>query len=148
MWRISAYEYVVDEAKITKIFPVCFQASGFPSQSSEYAFECYHKQLGRHGIFLSYSSPDVDLVAFVLWVNCHRGVGVDILQEFDVHNISPVLEARSVLLEFALNRRLSRSRRIRCREEYFILCTSPSVGLRRGCGLSLSIRFLIQIITL
>ena len=28
---------------------------------------------------------------------------------------------------------------------YYILCTSPSVGLRRGCGISLSIRFSIQL---
>ena len=61
------------------------------------------------------------------------------------HLLSPVLEARSVLLEFALNRRLSRSRRIRCRVGYHIMCSSPSVGLRRGCGLSLSSRFWIQL---
>ena len=53
--------------------------------------------------------------------------------------LSPVLEARSVLLEFALSRKLSRSRRMRCRVGYYIICTCPSVGLRRGCGLLLSI---------
>ena len=61
------------------------------------------------------------------------------------HLLSPVLEARSVLLEFALSRMLSRSRRMRCRVGYYIIWISPSVGLRRGCGLSLSIRFWIQL---
>ena len=28
---------------------------------------------------------------------------------------------------------------------HYILCTYPSVGLRRGCGLSLSFRFRIQL---
>ena len=38
MWCISAYEYihVVGEAKMTKIFAICLQTSGFPSQSAEY----------------------------------------------------------------------------------------------------------------
>ena len=101
MWCISAYEYVVGEAKIIKIFAVYLQPSGFPSQSSEYALEC-----------------------------CL---------------LSPVFEARSVLLEFAMSRKCSRSRRMRCRVGYYILCTSPSVGLRRGCGLSLNVRFLTQL---
>ena len=47
---------------MTKIFAIDLQASDFPSQSSEYAFECCHKQLGQYAISLSYSSPDVDLV--------------------------------------------------------------------------------------
>ena len=64
MCYISAYEYVVDETKMTKIFAVYIQASGFPSQSSEYALECCREQLGRYGISLSYSTPGVDLVAF------------------------------------------------------------------------------------
>ena len=33
-------------AKMTKIFAVYFQVSGFPGQSSEYAFECCRKRLG------------------------------------------------------------------------------------------------------
>ena len=70
---------------MTNIFAVYFQASGFPSQSSEYSFECCYKQLGRYGIALSYPSPDVDLVAFFMYVDCHRAVGVYILQEFDIH---------------------------------------------------------------
>ena len=61
------------------------------------------------------------------------------------HLPSYILEARSVLFEFAQNRRLSHSRWMRFREGYYIICTSPSVGLRRGCGLSLSIRVLIQL---
>ena len=55
---------VVGEVKMTKIFTVYLQVSGFPSQSSEYTFECCRKQFGRYGISLSYSSPDVGLVAF------------------------------------------------------------------------------------
>ena len=51
-----AYEYVVGEAKMTKIFAVYLQTSGFPSQWLEYVFECCRKQLGRYGISLSYSS--------------------------------------------------------------------------------------------
>ena len=85
MWCISAYEYVAGEAKMIKIFAVYLQASGFPSQSSEYVFECCREQLRRYGILLSYSSPDVDRVALFVWVNCHGAVGVDFLQEFDVH---------------------------------------------------------------
>ena len=34
---------------------------------------------------MPYSSPDVGLVAFFVYVDCHRGVGVDFLQVFDVH---------------------------------------------------------------
>ena len=64
----SAHEYVVSEAKMTKILPICLQTSGFPNQSPEYAFECCREQLGRYDIFLSFSYPGVDLVAyFVLW---------------------------------------------------------------------------------
>ena len=48
MWCISAY--VVGEAKMTKIFAIYLQASGFPSQSSEYPFECCREQLGRYAI--------------------------------------------------------------------------------------------------
>ena len=61
MWCFSAYEYVVGEAKMTKIFSIYLQASGFPSQTLEYAFEWYREQLG---ISMSYSSPDADLVGF------------------------------------------------------------------------------------
>ena len=61
---VYLHMYVVGKAKMTKIFNMYLQASGFPSQSSEYAFECCREQLGRYGISLSYSSPDVDLVAF------------------------------------------------------------------------------------
>ena len=69
---------------MTKIFAVYLQASGLPSLSSEYAFECCREQLRRYGISLSYSSPDVDLVAFFVYMDCHRDVRVDFLQEFDV----------------------------------------------------------------
>ena len=64
MWCTDIYEYFVGEAKMTKIFAVYLQVSGFPSQSLEYAFECCYKQPGQYGISLSYHSPDVDLVAF------------------------------------------------------------------------------------
>ncbi|KAK2170755.1 hypothetical protein NP493_1143g01021 [Ridgeia piscesae] len=49
---------------MTKIDAIYLQASGFPSQSSEYAFECCREDIGRYSISLSYSSPGVDLVAF------------------------------------------------------------------------------------
>ena len=138
MWWISANEYVGGEAKLTKIFALYLQASGFPTQSSEYAFEWCRKQLGRYGISLSYSSPDVDLVTFFVYVDyCHRTVGVHFLQEFDVHIFYPLF-LRSVLPEFAFNRRLSRTRRMRCRVGYYIICTYPWVGLRSGCGLLLN----------
>ena len=52
-----------------------------------------------------------------------------------------VLKARSVLLLFALSRKLSHSRRVLCRVGYYIICPSSSVRLRRGCGLSLSLCF-------
>ena len=70
---------------MTKLFAVYLKTSGFPSQSSDYAFECCREQLGRYGISLSYTSPGVDLVAFFVYVDCHRTVGVDFLQEFEVH---------------------------------------------------------------
>ena len=57
------------------------------------------------------------------------------------HLLSPVLEARSVLLEFALNQTLSRNQRMRCMVFCFLHFSFSSDGLRRGCGLSLSIRF-------
>ena len=94
MWCVSTYEYVVSEARMTKIFAIYLQASGFPSQSSEYAFECCRKQHGRYGISLSFSSPDVDVVAFFVYVDCHRAVGVDFLQELDVHIFYSLLVKR------------------------------------------------------
>ena len=51
---------------MTKTFIVYRQVSGFPSESSEYVFEFWRKQLGRYGLSLSYCSPGVDLVAFVV----------------------------------------------------------------------------------
>ncbi|KAK2174775.1 hypothetical protein NP493_778g04036 [Ridgeia piscesae] len=61
------------------------QPSGFRSQSSEYAFECCPELLGRYGISQSYSSTDVDCVAFFVKVDCHRAIGVQFLQEIHVH---------------------------------------------------------------
>ena len=57
---------------------------------------------------------------------------------------TPVIEARSVPLELALSRNFSR-RRHDAGVGYYILCTSLSVGLRRGCGMSLSICFRVQL---
>ena len=133
---ISAYVYVVGVAEMTKIFGVCHQAVGLPSQSSEYTFECCHKLLGRYGISLSNSSPGIDLFllfVYVDWPNCWCRY---LLGVRCAHVLSPVLEARSVQLAVALSRRLPR-RRMRCRAGYYILCISPSVGLRRGYGLFL-----------
>ena len=53
MWCISAYEYVIGEANMTKIFTVY-----------GYAFKCCRELLRRYGISLLYSFPDVDLVSF------------------------------------------------------------------------------------
>ena len=93
---------------MTKIFAVYFQTSGFPNQSLEYAFECCRKQLGRYGISLSYSSPYADRVAFVVYVDCHRAVGVDFLYEFDVHILHPFLKIITILAFFhAVRIRLS-----------------------------------------
>ena len=36
----TVHEYVIGEAKFTEILSIYHQASGFPGQSSEYAFEC------------------------------------------------------------------------------------------------------------
>ena len=55
-----------------------------------YAFECCRKQLLRYSISLPYSSPDVNLIAFFLEVDCHRTVGIDIIQKFDVHLFYPL----------------------------------------------------------
>ena len=57
-------DFVVGEAKMTKIFAVYLQAYGFPSYSSEYAFGCRRKQVERYDICLLYSSTDVALVPF------------------------------------------------------------------------------------
>ena len=91
MWCISAYAYIfLGEAKTTTIFAFYLQVSGFPSLPSKYAFECYREQLGQYDISLSYTSPDVDLVAFFVTCDCHRVVCVDFLQEFDIHVYSPL----------------------------------------------------------
>ena len=66
---------------MTKIFAVYIQV--FPNQSSEYAFECCRNQLERYGISLSYASLGFDLVAFFVYVDCQRAVGVDFVQKFD-----------------------------------------------------------------
>ena len=89
LWSANSYSIccsscVVGEATMTIIFAVYLQASGFLILSSEYAFECCGKQLGRCDISLSYSSPDVD------FVDSHRAIGVDFLQEFDVHIFYPL----------------------------------------------------------
>ena len=79
---------------MTKIFAVYLQASGFPNQSSECVFECCREQLGRYGMSLSYSSPNVDFVAFFVYVDCHRAVGVYFLQKFDVCIFYPLFMKR------------------------------------------------------
>jgi len=54
------------------------------------------------------------------------------------HLLTPVLKARSVLIEFALSR-------MWWRVGNYIPCTSPSIGIWRGCVLSLSICFWIKL---
>ena len=61
---------------MTKIFAVYLQASGFPSQLSEYVFECCQEHLGQHGISMSYVSLDVD--PFFVCVDGRRAAGVDL----------------------------------------------------------------------
>ena len=78
---------------MTKAFAVYLQASGFPSQSSKYAF-VRRKQLGRCGISWSYSSPGMVLVAYLVYVDFHRAVDVDFLHEFDVHIFYPLFLKR------------------------------------------------------
>ncbi|KAK2157159.1 hypothetical protein NP493_1900g00008 [Ridgeia piscesae] len=73
---------------MTKIFAISLQAFGFPSQSSEYAFECCREQLGRYGVSLSYTYPGGD-VALIVYVDCFRAVGVDFLQEFEYTSSIP-----------------------------------------------------------
>ena len=128
---------------MTKIFAVYLRASCFSNQSSEYAFECYRKQLGRYGISLSYSSPDVDHVAFFIYVDSHRAVGADFLQEFDVHIFYPLLLKRG---QYCLSLHIVESFLVvdECDSEWdiiIILFTSPSVGSRRGSGMLLSTCF-------
>ena len=43
--------------------------------------------------------------------------------------------------------KVSRSRRMRCRVRYYILSTSPSVGIRRECGMSLSFWIQLALVT-
>ena len=108
MWCISGYEYVVGEAKMTKIFAVYLQASGFPSHSSEYAYVCCREQLGRYAVALSYLLLMLNVLLFCIgelssncWCTFPSGIILTYI-------ISPALDARSVLLEFALSRNLSR----------------------------------------
>ena len=131
MWCISAYEYVVGEAKMTKIFAVYLQAAVFPHQSTYMVSSADENSLGD---MISHCLTPLLMLILLL----SRRFPLRVLC---THLLSPVLEARSVLLEFVLSRMLSRSRRMRCKMGYYILCTSPSVGLRLGCGLSLSICF-------
>ena len=128
---------------MTEIFAVYLQASGFPSQSSEYTFYCCRKQLGRYGISLSYEILSwcwsccflcVGGLPLICWCRCLSGVRCTRL-------LPPVLEARSALFEFPLSRCL----RTRCRVWYYIIGTSPLDGLWRECRMSLSTWFRIQL---
>ena len=84
MWCLSAYEYVVVEANMTKIFAVYFMPLLSQVSRRNILSSAAVNSLGD-GISLLYTSPDVDLVAFFVQMDCHRAVGVDVLQEFDVH---------------------------------------------------------------
>ena len=104
---------------MTKIFAVYFQVSGFPSQSSEYASECCCKQLGRYDTTVT----GVPLLILIQLVSLCRWISSSCLCIYPsgvrcTHLLSRVLEASSVLLDFALSRRLSRGRRMRCRMGY------------------------------
>ena len=66
MLCISAYEYDVVEVKMSKMFAIYRHTSGFPSKSSEYAFQCCRKQLWRYGNSLLCSTPGVDLFTYFI----------------------------------------------------------------------------------
>ena len=87
---------------------------------------------------MSYSSPDVNHVVVFVQVDCHRASGVDISQEFDVHVFYPLfLERRQYLLSVHCVVGLLVDERDAPR----VIVTSPSVGVRHGCDLSLRIFF-------
>ena len=131
----------VGEAKMAKIFAVYLQASDFPSHPSSMLSGAPCKQLDRYGICCTPLLILIFLLSLFRWTVVELLVYI-LLQEFYVHVFYlHVLEARSVLLEFALSQRLSRIRRMRYRVGYYILRSSPSVGLWRGGGLSFSICF-------
>ena len=89
MWCCSAYEYAVGEVKMTKIFAVYLQASGF--------------QASRRNMLLSFAvnflsnmvSPcHTPLMMLILLLSLCRWIaielfGVNSLQEFDVHIFYP-----------------------------------------------------------
>ena len=73
-----------------KIIAVYFQASGFPSQSLEYAFKCCLGDIVYTGHI-----PLLVLIVFVCaQMDCYSAVGVDFLQEFEVHVFYPILLKR------------------------------------------------------
>ena len=69
MQCISAYEYVVGEAKMTDIFCVSPKSSGFPGHSSSTVSNVAINSLGDICMSLSYSSPCGVFVAFSVWVD-------------------------------------------------------------------------------
>ena len=131
MWCISDMGMSsARRAKMIKIFAIYIQVSGFPGQSSEYTFDYSRKQLRRYGISLSYSSPGVDCCFL-----CVGGLSSSCWCRFPsrvrcTHLLSPVPEAKSVLFEFALSRRLSRSRRTRCKVGWLQLVYNVDVVCR------------------
>ena len=76
MWCISAYDYAVGEVKITEIFAVYLQASGFPSQSSEYAFECCREQLVNSDMGYPCRTP---LLVLILLLSLCRWSDIELL---------------------------------------------------------------------
>ena len=70
---------------MTMIFALYLQASGFPSHSSEYAFECSINSLDD--MVTHCPTPLLMLMLLVSlcrWPSCHQAVGVDFLQEINV----------------------------------------------------------------
>ena len=92
MWSISAYESA--KSRWLRYSPPSSLWFSKSSHRNMLSSACCREQLGRYGISLSYSSPDVDLVAFFVYVDCHRAVGVDFLHKFDVHIFYPLFLKR------------------------------------------------------
>ena len=114
-----------------------------PSIFKPLVFQVIHRNMPSSAAVNSLSdmvSPcRTPLMVFIFLLSFCRWTVVDLCRFPSrvrcIHLLSLVLEARSVLLEFALSRKLSRSRRKRCRVGNYIIGISPSVGLRHGCGL-------------
>ena len=65
------------------------------------------EKFGRHGVSLSQCSPDVGPVAFFAQVDCHRCKCLPGVRR--THALSPDFDMNSVLLEFMMSHKASRT---------------------------------------